>query len=476
MDHRRLTGFLAGTGRSSRRSVLRRLGGGTAAVAGGLGLGRAIPALEAAAGDLAAGGEPQLREFTLTASEFDWALMEDTVVRAWGYNGQVPGPEIRVREGDQVRVTLVNSLPVPTTIHWHGVNVPNAMDGVAGLNQAPVDPGASFVYEFVAIPAGTRWYHSHTDPALQTPLGLYGPLIIEPRGGGEHYDRDYSYILAEWDAELTPAVAAGTAPRGSGDRSLRGGELGSDYFLLNGRMHGAVPPIVVKTGERVLLRLYNAGSLPHAFHTHGHSFTIVATDGNPVPAAARWTKDTVLIGPAERYDLALDATNPGVWMVHCHMEHHMANGMMTLLAYEGYQPTGPAAAFYNSATATPAVPSHGGNGGMPPGMPMATPTAESTTATPPATPADAAAGVTAAVAMADDRFDPNALTIAVGTTVVWTNKGQDWHSVAAFDGSFESGRIAPGESFAHRFDQPGKYQYICKHHFMQGMTGTITVS
>src|SRR5262249_25543573 len=189
----------------------------------------------------------------LTASEFDWPLMEGTVVRAWGYNGRVPGPELRVREGDRVRVTLANGLPVPTTIHWHGVDVPNAMDGVAGLNQAPVDPGKSFVYAFVAPPAGTRWYHSHTDPALQVPLGLYGALIVEPRVPVETFDRDYTYVLAEWDAELTPAVAAGTAPRGTGDRTLRGGELGSDWFLMNGRMHGAGPPRAVKAGGRVLV-------------------------------------------------------------------------------------------------------------------------------------------------------------------------------------------------------------------------------
>ena len=117
--------------------------------------------------------EPQLREFTLTASEFDWTLMEDVTVRAWGYNGQMPGPELRMTEGDTVRITLRNELPVPTTIHWHGINVPNAMDGVAGLNQAPVPPGEEFVYEFTATPAGTRWYHSAHRPGS---AGADGPV------------------------------------------------------------------------------------------------------------------------------------------------------------------------------------------------------------------------------------------------------------------------------------------------------------
>jgi FtsP/CotA-like multicopper oxidase with cupredoxin domain len=112
-----------------------------------------------AAGD----DEPRMRAFTLTASEFDWEIQPGTTVRAWGYNGTVPGPELRVREGDLVRITLQNELPVATTIHWHGLHLTPEMDGPAGLNQAPVEPGDTFVYEFLADPAGSRMYHSHTD-------------------------------------------------------------------------------------------------------------------------------------------------------------------------------------------------------------------------------------------------------------------------------------------------------------------------
>src|SRR4051794_36615017 len=125
--------------------------------------------------------EPQTREFTLTASEFDWEIQPGTTVRAWGYNHQMPGPELRVREGDLVKITLQNELPVATTIHWHGVDVPPEMDGPAGLNQAPVEPGDTFTYEFVATNPGSRMYHSHTDVATQLALGLYGPMIVEPR-------------------------------------------------------------------------------------------------------------------------------------------------------------------------------------------------------------------------------------------------------------------------------------------------------
>jgi FtsP/CotA-like multicopper oxidase with cupredoxin domain len=400
--------------------------------------------------------EPQTHEFTLTASEFDWELMADVPVRVWGYSGQMPGPEMRVREGDTVRVTLKNELPVPTTIHWHGINVPNAMDGVAGLNQEPVKPGETFTYEFTATPAGTRWYHSHTDPALQVPMGLYGALIVEPHQPEATYDRDYTFMLAEWDTELTPGVAAGTDPIGPKDAMLRGGELGADLFLVNGKMHGAIPPLMVAEGERVLIRLIHTGAIPHPIHTHGHSFQIVATDGNPVPEVARLTKDTVLIGPAERYDLAFVADNPGVWMVHCHIEHHMANGMMTTIWYDGHQPTGPAAEFTEMPSEQP---EHHHTDQPTPTVPAASPVADGEVE----------------IAMADDRFVPNAITVPVGTTVTWVNKGSNQHSIAAYDSSYESENLEPGERFSHTFEAPGKYQYLCKHHARHGMTGVITV-
>jgi FtsP/CotA-like multicopper oxidase with cupredoxin domain len=353
---------------------------------------------------------------------------------------------------------------VPTTIHWHGINVPNAMDGVAGLNQAPVEPGGEFVYEFVAKPAGTRWYHSHTDPAVQVPIGLYGALIVEPRTPAKRYDREYTFLLAEWDVELTPAVAAGTQARGAGDAMLRGGELGADLFLINGKMHGSIPPIRIAEGELVLLRLIHTGAIPHPIHTHGHSFRIVATDGNPVPEVAQWTKDTVLIGPAERYDLELTGDNPGVWMVHCHIEHHMANGMMTTIWYDGYEPTGPAAGFFAGTGMTQDTMSHQHGG----------PDPATATSVPATTPQAGTAGAFE-IAMIDDRFDPASATVSAGTTVEWVNKGVNWHSIAAFDGSFESGKIQPGERFSHTFSQPGDYKYICKHHGLQGMLGTLTV-
>lgn len=427
---------------------------------------------------------PQTREFSLVASEFDWEIQPGTVVRAWGYNGMIAGPEIRVREGDLVRVTLTNELPVATTIHWHGVMVQPEMDGPAGLNQAPVEPGETFVYEFTATPAGTRMYHSHTDVVNQIALGLYGAFIIEPAEEPETtYDQEYVYTVSEWDMELTPRVAQGLDPRGPRDSLLRGGELGTDLFLMNGHTNESIPPVKMKEGDRVLIRVINMGSLAHPIHLHGHLFKIVATDGNPVPKGAQLTKDTVLIAPGERYDLELVANNPGVWMVHCHIENHAANGMMTLIEYDGEVPTGPLKEVWNLDQNQPPAMDHSGSSTsaaaaspQPAAEPSPSPTPEPP---PPAaeTPAaSAAGGDVVAIDVIDDRFQPKTLTIKKGSTVVFTNNGANYHSIAAKDGSFTSGQIAPGQSFTFTADTPGEYLYICRHHARQGMIGTIIVT
>ncbi len=419
---------------------------------------------------------PEIHEVVLTAEEIDWEIMPGTTVRAWAYNGQMPGPVVRVREGDLVRITLRNHLPVGTTIHWHGVNLAPEMDGPVGLNQAAVEPGEDFVYEFVATPGGTRWYHSHADPTAQIALGLYGALIVEPQEPMRTYDRDYTYILNEWDLELTPDVATGKTPRGVRDQILRGGELGTDLFLMNGHAHESIPPIKLAEGDRVLIRLINAGNLPHAIHTHGHSFKIVATDGNDVPEGMALVKDTVLIGPGERYDLELDGSNPGVWMFHCHMENHAANGMMSLIQYDGAVPTGPVGAFFTPDGGVAAGASEHMHG-----VPTAVPASEKEVVPDSGDPASGAdtsqsPSTEVEIALVDDRFDPPELTIPVGTTVRFVNRGANWHSVAAFDGSFDSGRVDPGSSFAVRLDVPGVYDIICKHHGLRGMVGRITVT
>lgn len=421
--------------------------------------------------------EPVLKEFHLVAQQTEVELQPGLVVQAWTYNGTMPGPEIRVNEGDRVRVTLTNELPTATTVHFHGVELPNDMDGPPGLSQAPVEPGESFTYEFTAEPGGTRWYHTHTDVSSQILLGLYGAFIVEPKNKPQ-LDRDYTYILTEWDAELTPDVALGNAPRGERDQTLRGGEYGTDYFLMNGKMNSAIPPIVVTEGDKVRIRLINAGNIPHPFHIHGHSFKIVATDGNPVPQAAQITKDTVLVAPGERYDIEFVANNPGVWMVHCHIENHADNGMMTLLEYEGSIPPGPLGENWKSDDGK-TVPMHSppivddmdmGHGGM----------HDEPAESPPAAAAEPfeviESGQGTTVIMSDNRFAPREIRVKAGAPLTFINEGANWHSVSGADGLVDIDQLQSGDSYTVTIEKPGEYTLICKHHLWQGMTAKLIVT
>lgn len=410
----------------------------------------------------------QEREFTLVAEPVRWEIQPGLVVDGWGYNGQIPGPTLRVTEGDRVRITLVNHLPVPTTIHWHGIDVPLAMDGVPGLSQEPVPPGGSFTYVFTATNPGTRWYHSHVDSNLQIQLGLFGAIIVDPRQPEpEHVDREYTYLLSEKALDVTPEVALGQAQvRNQDAGNGRGGAFTPDLFLMNGKAGEAVEPMHIAPGERIRIRLINAGNLVHAMHLHGHSFTIIATDGNPVPPAARLRKDVVLIGPGERYDLLVEGTNPGVWLFHCHMNNHMENGMVTTLQYEGAQPVAghvPAAHGVPVPAATPADTPSAAPG------PSAQPGAEATPA-----PTQGSAD-TVAVSMLDNRFVPTRLTVAAGTTVTWSNHGNNAHTTTSFDGLWDSGTLLHDDQFSLTFATPGTYQFICRQHLFQGMGGTIVV-
>jgi manganese oxidase len=235
----------------------------------------------------------------------EWEVSPGQVVTAWAYNEQVPGPEIRVHRGDRIRVILTNHLPEPTVIHWHGLTVPNAMDGVPYVTQDPVMPGATFTYEFKVVDSpGTYLYHSHFDSASQVARGLYGPFVIEPRH-------------ASWDVEYTEILNDGT--------------LG---YTIDGKGWPATAPLVAELGQTVLIRLANVGQMLHPLHLHGYHFTVVDQDGFPLdhPYAA----DTLVVAPGETYDVLVKADQPGVWALHCHILSHVEGpegmfGMATAL-------------------------------------------------------------------------------------------------------------------------------------------------
>ncbi len=264
------------------------------------------------------------REFQLAASPTQVQLGEGPEFVAWTYNGRLPGPEIRVQEGEMVRVVLKNELADPTTIHWHGVPLPNPMDGVPGITQTAVQPGDTFVYEFEARPAGSFLYHSHA--GYQLDQGLYGSLIIEPSRTAEAYDQEFTLVLEDWvlrDGGGTAAVQRRSPMGGMHGRMHRGPSFGPaerplwepvyDGYAVNGRINSAIDALSVRKGDRIKLRLINASSATiYYLRLAGHSLTITHADGNPIRPVET---DVLRIGMGERYDVMVTADNPGNWFL-----------------------------------------------------------------------------------------------------------------------------------------------------------------
>ncbi|MBV8365417.1 MAG: multicopper oxidase domain-containing protein [Candidatus Eremiobacteraeota bacterium] len=259
----------------------------------------------------------------LIAERKTWTPAPGVNVDAWTYNGTVPGPTIHVREGDTLRVIFTNHLPAPTTIHWHGMNVPAAMDGSPGFSQAPVQPGQSFVYQFVVRQPGTYIYHTHVDDLNQLDRGLYGAVVVDPRSPapGPRVDRDYLMLISSWKIFSSS----------------------ENYFSINGKSYPLGKPFEVRAGQRVRVREIDiSGTEFHTMHTHGHHFQVVAVDGQPVAPSARQMMDTLTLGPGETRDIEFVAdAQPGTWMFHCHVADHMLNGdrgpggLVSAIHYEG---------------------------------------------------------------------------------------------------------------------------------------------
>ena len=293
------------------------------------------------------------KEFYMTVDEIRWEYSKNKFVHAWAYNGQIPGPEIRVNEGDKLRIIVKNNLPYGkgTTIHWHGIRLTeNEADGVPGLQQYPIKPGETFIYEYTAKNAGTHFYHTHgssdQDVAMQADMGLTGPLIVLPNDENDirhpaGYDREYVFMLDEWEINMASGENQAFNMISSTGEHVHGQGTGHNFnvFTINGRAFPDTETLLVKEGERVLIRLINSGSAEiHPMHTHGHAFKLIAIDGNLVPEVAQQMMDVISLHPGERRDIELIADNPGVWLFHCHNEHHASGGMIMGFFYEGYEP------------------------------------------------------------------------------------------------------------------------------------------
>ena len=255
--------------------------------------------------------EGGVKVFDLTAKKIQWETAPGVRVEAWAYNDQVPGPQIRVREGDRVKVILKNELPESTAIHFHGLELPNAQDGVPFITQPPVKPGQSYTYEFTVPNSGSHMYHSHHNSAKQVGLGLLGAFVVEPKvpRAIERVDVDHVLVLND----------------------------GMHGYTFNGKGFPATEPIVAKLGQKVRIRFMNEGMMIHPMHLHGMHMTVIDKDGWPLPAP--WKCDTLNVAPGERYDVIVNCNNPGTWAFHCHILPHAESdrgmfGMVTALVVQ----------------------------------------------------------------------------------------------------------------------------------------------
>jgi FtsP/CotA-like multicopper oxidase with cupredoxin domain len=311
-----------------------------------------------------------IKVFTLTVKDIGFELFPDAPMMGWGFNGTIPGPTLRMTEGDRVRIILKNESSGKHTIHVHGQKKTVVMDGVPYIGQKPVKKGESYTYEFTADRLGTSFYHCHVDSAHHMDMGMYGAFIVEPKEEKLDYDREYIMILDEWPTKHVHiheedddeaghekhgvmSVHKGSQPEHAhpGDRKEKRDYYPKthnphnpvyDAFTINGRAFPLTEPVYVKTGEQVRIRFINAGYQPHYLHTHSHKFRVVARDGAYVDEPQ--LIDTVHIGAAQRVDIILYADNPGIWPFHCHRLNHVANdhiypgGMLTFIVYEDYDP------------------------------------------------------------------------------------------------------------------------------------------
>ncbi|TWG85960.1 putative multicopper oxidases [Cupriavidus gilardii J11] len=256
------------------------------------------------------------KEFHLVAEPVERELAPGMKAHLWGYNGQSPGPTIECVEGDKVRIFVSNKLPEHTTVHWHGVILPNGMDGVGGLTQPHIPPGKTFVYEFEMRHAGTFMYHPHADEMVQMAMGMMGSLVVHPRNPAtRRVDRDFMFVMAAYDIDpgsYTPRVAEMT------DFNL---------WTWNSRVFPGIDSLPVRLGDRVRVRIGNLTMTNHPIHLHGHRFEVTGTDGGWIPPSARWPEVTADIAVGQMRVIEFVADNPGDWAFHCHKSHHTMNAM-----------------------------------------------------------------------------------------------------------------------------------------------------
>ncbi len=264
-------------------------------------------------GDLPFTTDNSVKVFHLIAEPVKQQIAPNKTLIVWGYNGSAPGPTIQVNQGDRVRIVVDNHLPEATSMHWHGLEIPHNMDGGPGISQEPINPGGRFVYEFTVHQEGTYFYHSHM--AMQEMMGMLGGFVMHPKQSHRPaVDKDFLVLLQEY-AVLPSNVVPNSM------------NMEFNWLVFNGKTGPATTPLIVRLGDRIRVRLVNLGMDHHPIHLHGHTFFVTGTEGGRIPESAWYPGNTVLVGVAQSRDFEFVANNPGDWMLHCHLPHHMMNQM-----------------------------------------------------------------------------------------------------------------------------------------------------
>ena len=305
-----------------------------------------VPVVTTDIGDLPYTLDAGVKVFHLIAEVIQQKIAPGKTIALWGFNGSAPGPTIQVNQGDRVRVLFENHLPEPTSMHWHGFEDQIQYDGQPGISQDAVPPGGRFTYEFTIHQAGTFFYHSHM--GMQQMTGLLGAFIMHPREPNQpHCDKDFLFHLQEY-AVLPSSTVPNTM------------NMEYNWLLLNGKAGPATTPLIVRLGDRVRIRFVNLGMDHHPMHMHGHSFHTTGTEAGRIQPTAWWPGNTVLVGVAQARDIEFVANNPGDWMIHCHLPHHMMNEMSSNVGRMTRSPGQPSGADMNTGmgmlTGTPGAP------------------------------------------------------------------------------------------------------------------------
>lgn len=269
------------------------------------------------------------------------------IISTIGYNGSVPAPVIRLKEGRPVSVELINDTDTPELVHWHGQIIPSDIDGALEEGTPPVPPHGARRYTLTPRPAGTRWVHTHTFSGPDLNRGLYtgqfGPVYIEPANEPGHYDQEVFLTTHEWEPffgaeEMDPGKDTwpqGAVPQPSPpDPKPNGYEIGYRSFSINGKSLGSGEPVRVKRGERVMFRILNASATENIqLALAGHQMEVVALDGNSVPTPRK--VNVLALGVAERADVIIEMNNPGVWVLGTPHDDDRRDGMGIVVEYGG---------------------------------------------------------------------------------------------------------------------------------------------